>query len=85
MSAHVGRFIRDLRMNVYPSGASQFFHLPVTLYNFDLPDNGSISVVVDLHVCVIGYTGRYHLLKEASHSIGSLTIFSKQTCHDYTS
>lgn len=32
MSAHVGRFIRDLKMNVYPRGASQFFHLPVTLH-----------------------------------------------------
>lgn len=32
MSAHVGRFIRDLRMNVYPRGASQFFHLHVSLH-----------------------------------------------------
>ena len=63
MSAQVGKFIRDLAMNPYPRGASQFFHLQDTLLFFYLPDNGSIFFAVDLNVCVSGYTGRYHLLK----------------------
>ena len=72
MSAHVGRFIRDLRMNVYPSGASQFFHLPVILHFLTY----QIMVAFpSLLICTF----------VASHSIGSLTIFSKQTCYDYAS
>lgn len=34
MSAQVGKFIRDLAMNPYPRGASQFFHLQDTLLVF---------------------------------------------------
>ena len=63
MSAHVGRFIRDLIMNPYPRGASQFFHLHFTLGCFYKPNNSCIFIVVDLNVRIIGYTGWYHLFK----------------------